>query len=105
MDTWRERLALEIHARGFKLTKLSTTLGFHRDYISNVLSGKAKPSTDKLEMICAEIGVPFATVLFGAQDDGEGEATAAPDDLNTMALESVQHMILDGNYNKSDTEI
>lgn len=101
MDSWRERLALEIHARGFKLTKLSTQLGFHRDYISNVLSGKAKPSTDKLEAICAEIGVPFATILLGGDGDGDQSAVPGQDDLNQSALESVQHMILDGNYNKS----
>lgn len=101
MDTWRERLALEIHARGFKLTKLSTSLGFHRDYISNVLSGKAKPSTDKLEQICSEIGVPFATILLGTSDD-DATAASGTEVLNNPALESVQHMILDGNYNKSD---
>ena len=95
MDGWRDRLAFEIHARGFKLTKLSTSLGFHRDYISNVLSGKAKPSTEKLERICDAVGVPFANVLLGG--GSEEKAAAAPGVADT-ALSQVQSLIMDGDY-------
>lgn len=101
MDGWRERLAFEIHARGHKLTKLSTSLGFHRDYVSNILSGKAKPSTDKLEMICKEIGVPFAKVLLGEPD---AESTDNPTSrIENPALSSVQSMIVGGDFTKSNS--
>jgi len=96
MDGWRDRLAFEIHARGFKLTKLSTAMGFHRDYVSNVLSGKAKPSTEKLERICHEVGVPFAHVLFGDKTDQTDIDTS--EDLTNPALPSVQSMIVEGDF-------
>ncbi len=72
-DDWRDRLSAEIHSKGVKLTHLSTSLGFHRDYVSNVISGKAKPSAEKLKAICDGIGVSFSYVLTGARQFGDQE--------------------------------
>ncbi len=104
MDDWKKRLAHEIHSRGLKLTKVSTALGFHRDYVSNVISGKAKPSAEKLDAICREIGVPLTNVLVGVPDDDD--APKDPDarqELQRKAIESVQDLIQDGNFD-FDTE-
>ena len=99
MDDWKKRLEHEIHSRGLKLTKVSTALGFHRDYVSNVISGKAKPSAEKLDAICQEIGVPLTNVLVGVPDESEGaEDSEAQQDVERKAVESVQDLIRDGNF-------
>lgn len=104
MDDWKKRLAHEIHSRGLKLTKVSTALGFHRDYVSNVISGKAKPSAEKLDAICREIGVPLTNVLVGAPDEEDSpEDPAAQQELQRKAIESVQDLIRGGNFD-FDTE-
>jgi len=101
MDSWRERLAFEIHARGMKLTKLSTSLGFHRDYVSNVISGKAKPSADKLESICKALGIELADLLL-SQEAKKEHKKHVESELNDNSLRSVQHMIVDGRYDTTD---
>lgn len=102
MDDWRDRLAHEIHSRGVKLTKMSSALGFHRDYVSNVLSGKAKPSTDKLSMICEEIGVPLAKILTDPPAEETQEITSTVrEDLNEKALKGVRDFISAGKYDLS----
>lgn len=73
-DDWRERLKAHIHSKGVKLTHLSTSLGFHRDYVSNVITGKAKPSADKLKAICDAVGVSFTYVLTGTRQLGDQDA-------------------------------
>ena len=99
MDDWKKRLSHEIHSRGLKLTKLSTSLGFHRDYVSNVISGKAKPSAEKLSAICDEIGVPLTDVLVGRQETEQNDPSdAGYDELQRKALESVQDLILKGKF-------
>jgi len=99
MDDWKNRLAHEIHSRGLKLTKVSTSLGFHRDYVSNVISGKAKPSAEKLDAICREVGVPLTNVLVGPPDEGNDDQDAiSHDDLQRKALESIQELIRDGKF-------
>lgn len=99
MDDWKKRLAHEIHSRGLKVTKVSTSLGFHRDYVSNVISGKAKPSAEKLEAICREVGVPLTNILIGAPKElVDPQDAAAHDELQRKALESVQDLIRDGKF-------
>jgi len=99
MDDWKKRLAHEIHSRGLKLTKVSASLGFHRDYVSNVISGKAKPSAEKLEAICDEIGVPLTNILIGPPKNEEDSPDATShDDLQRTALESVQDLIRKGKF-------
>jgi transcriptional regulator with XRE-family HTH domain len=73
-DDWRERLSAEIHTKGVKLTHLSTSLGFHRDYVSNVISGKAKPSAEKLRAICDGVGISFSYILTGARQFADQES-------------------------------
>jgi transcriptional regulator with XRE-family HTH domain len=70
---WRDRLSAEIHAKGVKLTHLSTSLGFHRDYVSNVITGKAKPSAEKLKAICDGVGLSFSYILTGTRQFGDQE--------------------------------
>jgi len=103
MDDWKKRLAHEIHSRGLKLTKVSASLGFHRDYVSNVISGKAKPSAEKLEAICNEIGVPLTSILVGSPDnDPETAGQSSHDELQRTALESVQELIQKGKFDFDD---
>lgn len=103
MDDWKKRLAHEIHSRGLKLTKVSASLGFHRDYVSNVISGKAKPSAEKLEAICNEIGVPLTNILVGPPEkDQESSDASSHDELQRTALESVQDLILKGKFDFDD---
>jgi|GEM_PF-3417687 len=104
MDDWKNRLAHEIHSRGLKLTKVSTSLGFHRDYVSNVISGKAKPSAEKLEAICNEVGVPLTNILVGPPNEGNADQdTVVHDELQRQALESIQDLIREGKFD-FDTE-
>ena len=99
MDDWKNRLAHEIHSRGLKLTKVSISLGFHRDYVSNVISGKAKPSAEKLDAICREIGVPLTSILVGPPEhDPDSEDSTSYEELQRKALESVQELIRDGKF-------
>ncbi len=103
MDDWKKRLSHEIHSRGLKLTKVSTSLGFHRDYVSNVISGKAKPSAEKLEAICSEIGVPLTNILLGPPAESDDEIDdASHDELQRKALESVQDLIREGKFDFDD---
>ena len=83
-----------------KLTKISTALGFHRDYVSNVISGKAKPSAEKLEAICDEVGVPLTHVLLGRPEEVAEDPTEAAthEEIQRRAFESVQDLIREGNF-------
>lgn len=99
---WRARLAEAVYARGFRLTKLSTDLGFHRDYVSNVLSGKARPSAARLARICAAVG-------FGADADAPGakagsemgpEIGPALPALGERSLEQLQQLIRFGRFDR-----
>ncbi len=81
------------------MTKISTSLGFHRDYVSNVISGKAKPSAEKLDAICQEVGVPITDVLVGRSEEAEtGEDNTSHDELQRKAVESVQDLIREGKF-------
>ncbi len=105
MDDWKKRLANEIHSRGLKLTKISTTLGFHRDYVSNVISGKAKPSAEKLNAICEEVGVPLTDILVGTAEKTEDpDDSASNEELQRRALESVQELIQKGKFDFDTNE-
>ncbi len=99
MEDWKSRLAHEIHSRGLKLTKVSTSLGFHRDYVSNVISGKAKPSAEKLDAICQEIGVPLTNILVGPPSEADtDQESVSHDELQKQALESIQDLIREGKF-------
>jgi transcriptional regulator with XRE-family HTH domain len=94
-EDWRDRLSAEIHTRGVKLTHLSASLGFHRDYVSNVISGKAKPSAEKLKAICDGIGVSFSYVLTGTrqlsdQDSVIRDLANLPEDSLNALLDLVK---------------
>ncbi len=98
-DDWRDRLSAEIHTKGVKLTHLSTSLGFHRDYVSNVISGKAKPSAEKLKAICDGVGVSFSYVLTGAMPFGDQEGlmrdlAALPED----SLDALRNLVRSGAF-------
>jgi transcriptional regulator with XRE-family HTH domain len=98
-ETWRERLADAIHSRGVKITRMSTDLGLHRDYISNVLSGKAKPNADRLRAICDHIDVSIAYILTGTGDKEPGTSKEAlPDDLQQMSLNTLRHLVRSGEF-------
>lgn len=99
MNDWKDRLSHEIHSRGLKVTKVSTALGFHRDYVSNVISGKAKPSTDKLSAICEEIGVSLSEILTGKpSNEIVSSDSVSREDLNKQALRGVQRLIKSGDF-------
>ncbi|MXU66777.1 helix-turn-helix domain-containing protein [Oceanomicrobium pacificus] len=98
-EAWRTRLASAIHLKGVKVTHLSTDLGLHRDYISNVLSGKAKPSMDRVRAICDALDVSLAYVLDGAQSDSVTNADLEVEArIQTDALNSLQDLLRSKNY-------
>lgn len=99
-DQWRERLATAIHSKNVKVTLLSTELGLHRDYVSNVLSGKAKPNADRLGMICEKLGVELSYVLTGNGGNGEeGKKPETVTDLQSETLDSLRHLVKSGEWN------
>jgi len=99
-DHWRERLAAAIHNKNIKVTLLSIELGLHRDYVSNVLSGKAKPNTDRVAEICDRLGVSLSYILTGkGEGDEEGSSSAEVTELQSDALSSLQHLVKNGEWN------
>ncbi len=60
---WRERLARQLAEKGVKITKLSTDLGKHRDYVGNVLRGKANPNLGFLVSLFRETGIDIFSVI------------------------------------------
>lgn len=60
---WRNRLGIELASRGIKLTKLSTDLGKHRDYVANIVSGKAHPDLETLMTVFTKTGIDPMEVL------------------------------------------
>lgn len=60
---WRNRLGVELASRGIKLTKLSTDLGKHRDYVANIVSGKAHPDLETLMSVFQTAGIDPISVL------------------------------------------
>lgn len=99
-DQWRERLAAAIHNKNIKVTLLSTELGLHRDYVSNVLSGKAKPNTDRVGAICDKLGVSLSFILTGkGEGNEEGNKPAKVTELQSDALSSLQHLVKNGEWN------
>lgn len=66
---WRENLERAIHAKGIKVTKLSTDLGMHRDYVANVLKGKAHPKFGFLVKLFQATGIDILSVISGAEDE------------------------------------
>lgn len=65
---WRNRLGVELASRGIKLTKLSADLGKHRDYVANIISGKAHPDLETLMAVFATAGINPMTVLTDNED-------------------------------------
>ncbi len=99
-DQWRERLAAAIHNKNIKVTLLSTELGLHRDYVSNVLSGKAKPNTDRVGEICDKLGVSLSFILTGkGEGNEEGQKPGKVTELQSDALSSLQHLVKNGEWN------
>jgi len=66
---WRENLERAIHSKGIKVTKLSTDLGMHRDYVANVLKGKAHPKFGFLVKLFQATGIDIMSVISGTDDD------------------------------------
>jgi len=99
-DQWRDRLAAAIHSKNVKVTLLSSELGLHRDYVSNVLSGKAKPNTDRLAKICDKLGVSMSFVLTGeGAGEDEGKKPETVTDLQSDTLDSLRHLVKNGEWN------
>ncbi len=99
-EQWRERLASAIHNKNVKVTLLSTELGLHRDYVSNVLSGKAKPNADRLGKICDKLGVSLSYILTGeggASEEGKKPETVT--ELQSETLDSLRHLVKSGEWN------
>ncbi len=66
---WRNRLGVELASRGVKLTKLSTDLGKHRDYVANIVSGKAQPDLETLMSVFAAAGINPMSVLTDSSEE------------------------------------
>lgn len=66
---WRENLERAIHSKGIKVTKLSTDLGMHRDYVANVLKGKAHPKFGFLVKLFNATGIDIMSVLNNSDDE------------------------------------
>ena len=99
-EQWRDRLASAIHNKNIKVTLLSTELGLHRDYVSNVLSGKAKPNTDRVAQICDKLGVSLSYILTGeGEGKDEGASSASVTELQSDALKSLRHLVKNGEWN------
>ena len=65
---WRNRLGVELASRGIKLTKLSTDLGKHSDYVANIISGKAHPDLETLMSVFTTAGIDPMSVLAEAEE-------------------------------------
>lgn len=99
-DQWRDRLASAIHNKNIKVTLLSTELGLHRDYVSNVISGKAKPNTDRVAEICDKLGVSLSYILTGDGEEKNGEnGSESVTELQSDALDSLRHLVKNGEWN------
>lgn len=64
-DTWRERLAKAIEARGVSKRSLSLKAGMGPGYVHSLLSEGKEPTIEKLVRICAELDVPLAAIVYG----------------------------------------
>ena len=80
-DAMRRRLDAVIASKGYKLTKLSVDIGRHRDYIGNIIRGKAKPSLEVLLEIANKLEID-PVYLF---EESEGETPHSEADLSILA--------------------
>jgi len=91
-DTWRERLAKAIEARGVSKRSLSLKAGMGPGYVHSLLSEGKEPTIEKLVRICAELDVPLAMIVFG--DDPAGFVQEVVE-LWAKAPPTLRHGILD----------
>ena len=66
-EPWRSRMAIAVADRpDIEVTKFSTELGKHRDYISRLIKdGTANPSPSLFKEICERLGVSPAYIMSG----------------------------------------
>lgn len=68
---WRNRLGVELAAQGIKLTKLSVDLGKHRDYVANIISGKANPDLETLMALFQAAEINPMSVLTDSSESAD----------------------------------
>ncbi len=89
---WRERLAKELAEKGIKITKLSTDLGKHRDYVGNVLRGKANPNLGFLVSLFRETGIDIFSVIRDTQESTIENSVPVGTPLETLLGELVESL-------------
>jgi transcriptional regulator with XRE-family HTH domain len=73
-----ERLRTERHARGLSLRELADRLGVSASLISQIETGRARPSVSTLYALAGELGVSLDELLF-LDPERNGAAAAATD--------------------------
>ena len=105
---WRERLAKELADKGIKITKLSTDLGKHRDYVGNVLRGKANPNLGFLVNLFKVTGIDIFSVIRDSSESTIENTVPVGTPLETRLDELVDQMeheqIIEENQRKLDQD-
>lgn len=71
-NNWRANLRRELKAADVRVTVLSEQLGFHRDYISNMLrEDGSEPGIDRVRRICDAAGIDFARLFVDEHRDAQ----------------------------------
>lgn len=102
---WRERLANELADKGIKITKLSTDLGKHRDYVGNVLRGKANPNLGFLVSLFRETGIDIFSVIRDTPDNTVENSVAVGTPLETLLGELVESLELEQTFKEHQRKL
>jgi len=85
----RLRLSNELHKRSVRITNLSEAIGRHRDYVSNILTGKAKPAADVYFQIAQEVGFD-PSLIFQDQSEEQPETVEALENHLKSLIDDLQ---------------
>lgn len=69
MDDWRNRMKAELAARGVKITILSNSLGYSREYIGRMMKKDSNPGITDLLRVCEAADISFVYVFTGKRED------------------------------------
>ncbi|BEV47316.1 helix-turn-helix transcriptional regulator [Afipia carboxidovorans] len=72
-ETWKDRLAAGIEAKGKSQREVSLAAGKGPGYVNSLINEGKDPTVDNLLRVCEAAGVSLYYVLYGVEMDREAE--------------------------------